>query len=63
MWTPRTLTVVAVETVCQLPRACWMSARDTVDRALMITLSGSTKGGICASGVAARAVSQSAGVQ
>jgi hypothetical protein len=40
-----------------------MSARDTVDRALMTTLSGSTKGGICASGVDARAVSQSAGVQ
>ena len=40
-----------------------MAARDTVDLALMTTLSGSTNGGICVSGVDARAVSQSAGVQ
>jgi hypothetical protein len=40
-----------------------MSASDTVDLALMTTLSGSTNGGICGSGVTARAVSQSAGLQ
>jgi hypothetical protein len=60
---PVMLTVVAVETVFHFPRASWMSASDTVDLALMTTLSGSTNGGICGSGVAARAVSQSAGRQ
>jgi hypothetical protein len=63
MWMPTTLTVVAVETVRQSPRACWMAARDTVDRALMTTLSGSANGGIWVSGVDARAVSQSGGGQ
>jgi hypothetical protein len=40
-----------------------MFVRDTVDLALMITLSGSTNGAICFSGVDARAVSQAAGSQ
>src|SRR5512146_3430827 len=45
MWMPVTLTVVAVDTVCQPASACWIRARETVDRALMITLSGSANGG------------------
>src|ERR1700722_6528111 len=60
---PATVTVLAVETVSQSPSACWIAGRDTVDRALMTTLSGSENGAICGSGVEARAVSQSAGGQ
>src|ERR1700733_11890609 len=62
-WMPATLTVVAVETVFQSPSACCISARDTVDLALITTFSGSANGGIWLSGVAALAVSQSAGAQ
>ena len=40
-----------------------MSVSDTVDLALITTLSGSTNAGICARDVDAFAVSQSAGVQ
>ena len=40
-----------------------MSVSGTVDRAPMITLSGSENGGICGNGVDAFAVSQSAGAQ
>ena len=60
---PDGVTVVAVETVSHLPMACWMAPRDTVERALMTTLSGSENAGICASGVLALAVSQLAGGQ
>jgi hypothetical protein len=62
-WIPTTLTVVAVETVSHFVRACWIAVRDTVDLALMTTLSGSANAGICGSGVDARAVSQSSGSQ
>jgi phosphopantetheine adenylyltransferase len=60
---PATLAVDAVETVFQSPSASWISVSDTVERALMITLSGSMNGWIAASGVDAWAVSQSAGTQ